>query len=212
MKSPEWPLAELIELHRSFIEMRQRRSIEDRRDLSFRLVLCRASMDRLEIGAIKCPPCRADLRADHLQEATLVLVETLSAEMLHYADQGAVEFGSWYWNACCHACLHAARRFQGEASKLIAFVDTESLSQVAAAPLAHEHPFDKLSRAIAHLPGGPIRNAILDWSAGLTVDESARRRGIPPRTVDWLRQRGRRLVRKYWATDATDCDQTDPAS
>jgi DNA-directed RNA polymerase specialized sigma24 family protein len=73
-------------------------------------------------------------------------------------------------------------------------------------PHIDEHPFDRLSRAIARLPEGRQRNIILDLEAGLTVDESARHRGIPPRTVDWLRHRGRELLLELCAGDAIDGD------
>src|SRR5579864_8063877 len=97
VNAPKWPLEELIDLYRSFLEMRQRASLDERRELSFRLVLHRASLVRLEKAAIGCTFCPLDLQADSLQEATLLLVESLSAESLAYADQGPDEFGSWYW-------------------------------------------------------------------------------------------------------------------
>jgi hypothetical protein len=206
MNAPEWPLAELIELHRSFIEMRQRRSIEDRRDSSFRLVLCRASMDRLERALIDCPFCPGDLHADTLQEVTLLLVESFSAESLHYTDLGADRFGRWYWTVCCHVCERAARKLLGDALNRLAFVDPETLSQVAAAPEVHEHRFDKLLPAIGQLPEGPIKKAMLDWEAGLTVDESARRRGVSPRTIDRLRERGRQLVLESLNSELAEAD------
>jgi hypothetical protein len=123
MKAPLWPRAELIDLHRSFLEMRSRRSVEERRDLSFKIVLRRASMVRLEQSMIECPFCPAELRADVLQEMTLLLAETFAAESLHYSDQGVDQFGSWYWTVCGHACERAARKLRGDELESIVFAD-----------------------------------------------------------------------------------------
>jgi DNA-directed RNA polymerase specialized sigma24 family protein len=83
----------------------------------------------------------------------------------------------------------------------IVFADEETLSQFAAAPDAREHKFDWLRRAIDQLPEGPIKNAILDWKAGTSVEDSALRRGVSPRTIDRLRERARQLVRELRAAE-----------
>jgi hypothetical protein len=134
MSASAWSFAKLLELHRSFLEMRRLPSVADRRNSSFRIVASRASMVRLEDAVVKCPSCPVDRRADILQEATLVLVESFSAESIHYTDQGTNEFGTWYWTVCSNACARAARRLREAASDLVEFVDSGMLAHVSAAP------------------------------------------------------------------------------
>jgi DNA-directed RNA polymerase specialized sigma24 family protein len=206
MSESAWSAAKLIALHQSFLEMRQLASVADRRASSFRIVACQASMARLEDAAFKCPSCPVNLHADILQEATMVLTESLSTESIHYSDQGADEFGKWYWACCYHACLRAARNLNDDQSKMVSFVDMEELSHVIAPPQVHEHTIDLQLRAIAQLPQGPILNAVLDWRSGMSVGESAQHLGVSTRTVDRLRERGREMALQFYYAELANSD------
>jgi hypothetical protein len=50
---------------------------------------------------------------------------------------------------------------------------------------------------------------MLDWRDGLSADESADRQHISPRSVERLRQGGRRIVLEFWETDADGGDCCD---
>ena len=71
MNPPVWPLADLIELHRSFVEMRQQAAVDGRRNLSFQLVLRRASTDRLHRASVR--HCR---RQHHSESFELIFITT----------------------------------------------------------------------------------------------------------------------------------------
>lgn len=196
-------MGQIIDLHRLFLEMRERTSLAERRELSFRLVLHRASMERLRAAAVEC--CQHADRADVLQDAMLLLVQKLSAESLRYVDQGADDFGGWYWTVGYSACRNAAYVYQNARSQSFVYVDPDHLEKCPQT-LQANHPADVLSRAIARLPEGPEKNAILDWKAGMTAVQSGRYRRIPLRTMHRLRQRGRLLVLELCAGDADSLD------
>jgi DNA-directed RNA polymerase specialized sigma24 family protein len=146
----------------------------------------------------------ADWQEDVLDEAQLILAESLSADSLHYADSSLGEFGSWYWTLCRRTGLRVAKRFRNRSSASIAFVDPAKMVQFPAPPEVAEHPFDRLSRVVGKLPPGREKDAILDWISGKTVDQSAEDRGISASTVERLRQSGRRHVFELWAADSDD--------
>ena len=201
MSAPEWSALELIDLHRSFAGLLRNTSSLERRDLAFRLILLPASATRLQMACQATCKSRPDLTTwldDVHNEAQLQLVNWLSADSLIYVESSIEEFGSWYWTLCRRACRRAVNKFHNT-SRALAFIDPEYLTQCPESRLSGEHPCDRLSRAIGRLPVGPQQDVIRDWESGLTVKESASRRGIPARTVDWLRQRGRQLVFEMYA-------------
>jgi DNA-directed RNA polymerase specialized sigma24 family protein len=206
MKAPEWSLPDLVYLHRKFLELVSNPSPVERQKLAFRLTRLKASTDRLSVA------CNAGCRIfgclnwqeDVLDEAQLILAESLSADSLHYADWSLGEFASWYWTLCRRIGVRVAKKFRDRSSESIAFVDPAKMAEFPAPPEVAGHPFDRLSRAVGRLPPGREKDVILDWISGKTVDQSAEDRGISASTVERLRLSGRGHVFELWVDSDDD--------
>src|SRR5262249_48684010 len=117
-----------------------------------------------------------------------------------YIDVGVDRFGSWYWVLCRRACRQGLKQCCPQFSHVIASVDPSCLTEVPAVPV-REHPSDRFARAVGAITEQRLHQALLDWWSGQTVEQSAIRQGLSLRTINRLRQQGRRLLRQIWLRD-----------
>jgi len=202
----EWPPAELAELHQSFLDMRRHASAKDRCERAFAVVVHPASRQRLLAACprvLKRFAAHASLADDLLNQATLVLVAWLAADALKYEDHGADCFGGWYWRLCRRACRRAWRVCRPLWSREVLSFTEHEYAEFA----APREPPDAglwLTQAIDAIPDARLRGVLLDWSRGMSLDESAAQHGVSSRTVRRLRSSGRQLLRRACAAAADD--------
>jgi hypothetical protein len=196
-------LGELLQL---FVAMRQAASADVRHDLAFQITLCPASMNRLQAACstvVKCLSDRANLRSDILQEATLFIVEWLSAESLDYEDRGLDFFGSWYWTLCLRACRRALKKCRPLEGTLIkSLYARDVLSRTP--PSAIELLWNDVLQAIAQIQNPLLKSVMADMAQGINQARSGKLHGVSQSRVSQLRQEGIVLLRRSLHGDAAD--------
>jgi DNA-directed RNA polymerase specialized sigma24 family protein len=197
MNAPEWPLSELVELHQSFLSLRQIPGAAKRLDLAYRIVLDPASMARIDAAVsalLRQVAGRVEPRAELVQQVMLQMVVWLSAETLRYDDVGIERFGKWYWRLCRRASLRAWKT-----CRLLGFRSINALEPVDV-PFTPELSVNELQwedvlSAIPKIRNRLVKAVMIAFAAGHAETQIAQDHGISQAHVSHLRQRGLTVLR-----------------
>lgn len=144
-----------------------------------------------------------DLLNDVRQAAILRLIERLTNDNLDYHDKGVDLFGGWLYRICRSACADAWKAMRPPGVAMQALANDQILSQCAWHP-DEEHQFDKLLRAIDSITDPLLREIMLEFSSRLSLGESACRHELSRSVICRVRQKGVRLLRRFYLEEAAD--------
>jgi DNA-directed RNA polymerase specialized sigma24 family protein len=143
--------------------------------------------------------CASVSPEDVAQQAELRLLERLTKRPLTYEDRGELQFHTWIGKVVTRAVLKAKDDCTAKVATVL--VGDMSRFQVAVTNSEDADSIEELRAAIAKIPYVDMRHAIDDEFAGLTIEESAQRRGISPSHVGDLRGKGKQWLRSFFSRD-----------
>jgi DNA-directed RNA polymerase specialized sigma24 family protein len=195
--------ADLKRLHQRFLQLCEA-NVEQRDAILEEVLIARASQSRLSsatgtvLGRLAS---RRDLRAEIMQEASLILLARLRSGHFQYEDRGWDAFGGWLWTSWHMACKEAWRRTRPLWLRPSPISDSR-LRQSAG---EHDHAIEALEIAdswqrvlsnIDQISDERLRAVMAAWAAAFSGRETARMLALSEPTVCRLRKRGLEALKR----------------